>query len=48
MAHHKIERNLLERVGQEFVQKKEQIDQRGLIAKQTARTQHFEKNYKKQ
>lgn len=48
MRTHKIERNLLEKVGAIFQQKRDLIKQRGLLAKKSARSQHFEKNYKKQ
>ena len=44
----KIERNLLEKIGARFVAKQEKIRTQGLLTMQTARTQHFEQNYKKQ
>ncbi len=48
MKEDKIERNLLEKAAANFVVKKEEIKQRGLLNKQSDRTQHFEANYKKQ
>ena len=48
MREHKIERNLLEKVGARFVAKREAIAERDLLAKQSKRTKHFEQNYKKQ
>jgi len=47
MREDKIERNLLEKAAASFTVQKEQIKQRGLLNKQSDRTQHFEKNYNK-
>ena len=48
MHAHKIERNLLERATAAFIRSRDEINKRNLLEKQSARTQHFEKNYKKQ
>ena len=48
MQESKIERNMLEKVGVAFTAKQEAIRQASLLNKQSSRTLHFEKNYKKQ
>ena len=48
MRTHKIERNMLEKIAVDFTEKQDSVAKKSLLAKQSARTQHFEKNYKKQ
>ena len=48
MARSKIERNMLEKLGAAYQAKTEHITQTELMSKQSDRTKHFEKNYKKQ
>jgi len=48
MREHKIERNLLEKMGDEFVELTERAKEQSMLMQQAARQSHFDKNYKKQ
>ena len=47
MSPAKIERNLLEKVTQEFIQQTKQRESDSLLTSKNERQAHFEQNYKK-
>ena len=47
MREHKIERNLLEKMGAEFTETMERSKEQSMLMQQAARQSHFDKNYKK-